>query len=171
MDPLFQSFVLVTNGKLEPCFANPRDHVLGPCVISGVVKGIGNAVPIDDNTIDARKLHQKDMTLEGVVVSGIVEADEGIVVGGGFAFAIPEDAVRVEVIHRPVPAPGAVDLRGAVPRQVMGEEEFGGFGGTNVCEPAEDEDEEEEKPAQTHVFKLIAEAAARQLKTCTVRLG
>ena len=69
-----------------------------------IITKVFEAVPIDDDAINAGQLHQRKMVPEDVPISRIVGPDERIEMGRNGPLS--SDRVgRIEVVHGPMPSP------------------------------------------------------------------
>ena len=121
-DEFRDRLVFITDREFQ---AEPVGQLLQPGGVPmdrRVIQVILASVPVDDDPVDPRELHQERVVFQHIGVAGVVRTDDGMVVGSDLR--LPGDApIGMERVHRPVPAPARFERRGLVPRQVMGQDQ------------------------------------------------
>src|SRR5215203_4380527 len=95
----------------------------GVSMLHWIAEMIGQPVPVGDYPVDPRQFHQEQMILKDGGITGIVGADQRIVMGGDIAPPLLL-LLRIEIVHGPVPSPTRTHRPRYIPWHVVDQNQW-----------------------------------------------
>ena len=123
-DQFGHGLVLVDDGEAQMCFFDGPDQRQRVPLEEAIIQVVVGPVPVNQDAIHARQLHQQDVAIQRIGVARIVQPHQWIEVGGSLAPPV-RHGVGVKVVHGPGPPPPRTGRLGLEPRHIVGHEVAG----------------------------------------------
>ena len=118
--------VFVAGGEIHAGFFGRGEQSLGGLMHLRIVRLLGDAVPVGDDTVDAGEFHLQQLAHQHVRIGRVVQPDQRMVMRPDVGKSVSPDHRRIVLLFvtRPVASPRAAFFRRFIPRHVVHQHRF-----------------------------------------------